>query len=63
MPKSAPEKVATSPNPMSRLSDISPCGSMYVPQKRSIIPPMASIAAVIICKLKFFMVFRIAVQK
>ena len=55
MPNSAPAKVATSPNPMSSDSWISPCGSMYTPQKRSARPPTARTAAVIICRLNLVM--------
>ena len=49
MPNSAPAKVATSPKPISRLSCISPSGSMHTPQNSSPSPPRLNIAAVISC--------------
>ena len=46
MPNRAPAKVATSPNPMSSDSWISPCGAMKIPQNSNTSPPMDSTAAV-----------------
>ena len=53
MPNSAPAKVQVSPKATSREVWISPCGSMYTPQKRSIMPPIESTAAVSSCMLNF----------
>ena len=41
---------------MSREESISPCGSIYTPQKRRIRPPNASTAAVMICNVLCFIV-------
>ena len=49
MPKSAPEKVAVSPNATSSVSWICPCGSIKIPQKSKISPPIERTEAVISC--------------
>ena len=47
MPKRAPEKVAVSPNATSSVSWICPCGSIKIPQKSKISPPIERTEAVI----------------
>ena len=56
MPKSAPEKVATSPKPMSRDESICPLGAMKMPQNRSMSPPRLMMAAVMSCNVGFISV-------
>ena len=50
MPKSAPAKVAVSPKATRSVSWICPCGSMKMPQKSNMSPPMESTVAVISCR-------------
>ena len=50
MPKSAPAKVAVSPKATRSVSWIWPCGSMKMPQKSNMSPPIESTKAAMSCK-------------
>ena len=56
MPIRLPEKVRTSPQATRTVSWISPCGSIYNPQKRSTIPMIAKMAAVKSCMFAFIFI-------